>query len=666
MRRALAPKVQDPSAAVPTESFVSFDRIEELSSPCTSRSPSPCRSPSPSPSPSPNRSPRGKSPTSAIPRALVYCFALAWSGCGTAPRVPQAPRSASAPAASIEWLSYGAAPFERARETGRLVLLSVKTQWCHWCHVMNETTYRDPRVAELVGSRFVAVLADADADPFLAERYGAWGWPATIVLDASGHEIRAMRGYRSPDAFLRELRGALDDPRPRDVFAASGPPSAPLDGLEAAAHLATDQLDAMYDEQAEGWGRPQKYPFTAPVLLALLRPDPWPERATRTMAQYVRLIDPVWGGMYQYSVRGVWDRPHYKRIASVQAGALEALAEVLRATGETRWRAAARDIVRFLRDFLRTPEGAFSTSMDADLRVEGRAPMTGEAYFALDDAGRRALGIPRVDPTPHASTQGMLAAGLLRLASALPPDDALRREATDLARAAIAFAELHHFDARRGLFRHAPRDASERWYLADQVAMLRARLAWQHVTGDPREAARARELAEVVERTFCDARTGCVSQVPREGPLRPRVPIEENGRLAQSLAAIADLTADVGFEERARAYLSAAADAGEIRRSGRIVGDFLLGALLLRSERPMLHVVGPADDPRTSALFEASLRAADWRTRVERVPPDASRYPYPGRPCVYPCSLQACGRPVSDAEQVAPSLAAFRRAAGES
>src|ERR1700687_448255 len=86
---------------------------------------------------------------------------------------------------AIRWEGWSDGAFERARSQKRLVILDLVAVWCHWCHVMEETTYRDPRVVALLESRFVAVRVDQDARPDLSNRYEDYGWPATIVFDAS-------------------------------------------------------------------------------------------------------------------------------------------------------------------------------------------------------------------------------------------------------------------------------------------------------------------------------------------------------------------------------------------------------------------------------------------------------------------------------------------------
>src|SRR4051812_46837380 len=73
-------------------------------------------------------------------------------------------------AADIHWQVWSQAAFDEARATGRPVLLSLAAVWCHWCHVLDETTLSDPRVIELLNRAFVTLRVDADQRPDLEHR----------------------------------------------------------------------------------------------------------------------------------------------------------------------------------------------------------------------------------------------------------------------------------------------------------------------------------------------------------------------------------------------------------------------------------------------------------------------------------------------------------------
>jgi hypothetical protein len=46
---------------------------------------------------------------------------------------------------AIEWREWSNDIFAQAKKQNRFVLLDLGAVWCHWCHVMEEITYRDPK-----------------------------------------------------------------------------------------------------------------------------------------------------------------------------------------------------------------------------------------------------------------------------------------------------------------------------------------------------------------------------------------------------------------------------------------------------------------------------------------------------------------------------------------
>lgn len=114
----------------------------------------------------------------------------------------------------IDRQAWSETTFERARRENRFVLLDLEAVWCHWCHVMDRTTYRNPKVVQVIGSQFIAVKVDQDSHPALSRRYEEYGWPATVVFGPDGTEIAKRRGYLKPDIMLSYLEAVLADPSP--------------------------------------------------------------------------------------------------------------------------------------------------------------------------------------------------------------------------------------------------------------------------------------------------------------------------------------------------------------------------------------------------------------------------------------------------------------------
>src|SRR6185369_1806303 len=149
---------------------------------------------------------------------------------------------------------------------------------------------------------------------------------------------------------------------------------------------------AQFDRAHGGWGFTHKWLDPPSVEYALLRRAEGVSdadvMARKTLDAALALVDPVWGGVYQYSTGGDWKEPHFEKIMSFQAEDLRIYALAHATYGDARYRDAAQAIHRFLQSFLTGENGAFLTSMDADL-VQGEHSAE---YFALGDAERRKLG----------------------------------------------------------------------------------------------------------------------------------------------------------------------------------------------------------------------------------------------------------------------------------
>ena len=73
----------------------------------------------------------------------TWSCALALIAASCATHVPEEPAQ---PTLKIAWEPWSDAAFARAHAEHKLVLLDLQAVWCHWCHVMEETTYADPDV----------------------------------------------------------------------------------------------------------------------------------------------------------------------------------------------------------------------------------------------------------------------------------------------------------------------------------------------------------------------------------------------------------------------------------------------------------------------------------------------------------------------------------------
>ena len=514
--------------------------------------------------------------------------------CACAHPVPAPPRAAAhAPDPGVDitaarargaaqrftWEPWSPAAFARAAREHRFILVDGAAAWCHWCHVMDETTYRDAEVGEALRARFVAIRVDIDERPDLAERYGDWGWPATILLSPDAEELGKFRGYL-PAERLREI--LAETVAGTAAAEASGPAIAPPPRAEALPWIAARairDLDRLYDDEHGGWGFRVKAPIGDDAVFELRRAAHGDARAAARVAQTLdrqrAIVDPVWGGIYQYSVGGDWTEPHFEKLITYQARNLEAYARGYARGRDPAALAVARGIAGYLDRFLSAPDGGFYTNQDADVGAHGGRFVDGHTYYQRDNAGRRALGLPWIDTHVYARENGMAITALVALADATGDPAPLAR-----ARRAAERIASTHVGPEGEVWHDADRHDGP-LFLADCAELGLALVRLAEATGDAGTLARARAIAGTMDRRLLDPATGAywaqtVDQDAVGVFAHRRQPLEDNLAAARLLAALGRATGEPALRAQAERTLTAVLTPEALDRQGPWLGAALL------------------------------------------------------------------------------------------
>ena len=418
-----------------------------------------------------------------------------------------------------------------------------------------------------------------------------------------------------------------------------------------------------YDRQHGGFGEIQRFLHGDTLEWALERSRPlqrnvdtdtWRDVAARTLAGARRIIDPVWGGMYQYSDKVDWSGPHFEKLLNVQRDAMRAYVLAWQIGHDDADLKAARDIGRWLMDFMRSDSGAFYTSQDADVSHGEH----GDVFYAKGDAARRAGPQPPIDRNSYARENGWAIASLAALYD-VTGDKAL----LDAAVKAFDWT-LANRRAPNGGFGHG-RAADDDTHLGDTLAVAEAALALYRSTAERRYLALAAEFAEVIARDHRDPAGGFMVRQPEPGAkgvlARPVKQVDENVATTRLFNLLARDTGRADFRaaaEHGMRYLIALAE------DDLVVPGALLADRELSREPAHVTIVGAKDDPAAQALYAAArayptryLRI-EWLDRREGPLPVADiEYPEMPEAAAFACANGACSVPVFSPEQVARIVA---------
>jgi hypothetical protein len=437
------------------------------------------------------------------------------------------------------------------------------------------------------------------------------------------------------------------------------------------------------------------------------------------------MYDQLGGGFARYSVDRAWVVPHFEKMLYDNALLLRVYAHWWRVSGSPLAERVVRETAEFLLRDLRTADGGFASALDADTALDGRSAegatyvwtpaqlreIVGDddgawaaALLGVSEAGtfedgastlqlrqdpddpqrwaglrRRLLSARAMRPQPARDDKVVTAWNGLAIA-ALAGGGALLEEPSWI-EAAVTCADLLvrvHFDDHGRLVRTSRdgRPGRHPGVLEDHADAAEGFLALVSATGDPVWLSFAEQLLDVVLARFAAPDGGFYDTADDQtdqrlaGIRRPHDPTDNatpSGRSAAAgaLLTFAALTGSSAHREAAERAL-AGYDA-LVTQAPRSTGWALAVGEAATAGPAEVAVVGPADDPRTRALYLAAVRdASPGATVVAGDPADPASSSVPllagrplvdGRPAAYVCRGFVCQRPVTDPAGLTEALA---------
>jgi uncharacterized protein YyaL (SSP411 family) len=467
----------------------------------------------------------------------------------------------------IEWREWGSEAFEEAEATGRPVFLNLSAVWCHWCHLMDETTLSDPAVVTLLNEHLIPIRVDADRYPHIQDRYITGGWPTNAFLTSTGEVL--WSGTFTESAPLQEAaRGVITawserraefqleiERRRRALEAAHTRQTTTGLVRREAADDVVSAIHEAFDARNGGFGEAPKFPAgdVIELLYSLaLRADPDAlTMADRTLDGMLagELLDREGGGFFRYATSADWTAPRYEKLLEINALQLEAYSFGASVRGRPDWSEIAEQTVAWVEQQLALPNGLWAGSQYAE-----------DEYFSLSRASRAERNAPPIDDTTYTSWNAMWIAALAQAGGRLGRTAWIERAERALRTLTQSMTSpgglMYHYGEANG-------DRALDVLLADTFETARAQLAMFQATGNAEWLDEARALAHLIEKNFWAEDGGFYDRTRANDEVdalrfRER-PFEINARVARFLLDLSFVTRERGFRglaERTLALLS--------------------------------------------------------------------------------------------------------------
>ena len=295
----------------------------------------------------------------------------------------------------VDWYPWGDAAIQKARSENKLLLISIGYSACHWCHVMEKESFMDEGIADIMNTHFVCIKVDREERPDLDQVYmaavqlltGHGGWPLNCFALPGGEPVYGGTYFRPQEwqDVLKKLSAAYSsDPEKVKTHAEelkegvirmdliqikkeSGPfKPGPI-------KQAITKWKAVFDTSEGGNLGAPKFPL--PNSIEFLLQYEFYHKDTQIRDHVIRTLDKmmqggiydhVEGGFARYATDRYWRIPHFEKMLYDNAQMVSLYSKAYARTRLAGYRDVVRQTLDFLTEQMRSGDGGFYSSFDAD------------------------------------------------------------------------------------------------------------------------------------------------------------------------------------------------------------------------------------------------------------------------------------------------------------
>ena len=302
----------------------------------------------------------------------------------------------------VDWYPWGDEAFQKALELNKPIFLSIGYSTCHWCHVMEEESFEDEQVAQLLNDNFISIKVDREERPEIDHLYmtvcqamtGKGGWPLTIIMTPDKYPFFAGTYFPKKGRMGRpgmiELLPAISDAwvnKKDELIQSANQIKKYLidsnnkelgDQLNQSILTNTNsQFINRYDKTHGGFGTKPKFPSPHNLIYLLRYHNMSGDKTSLLMVektlQEMRLggiFDHVGFGFHRYSTDTEWILPHFEKMLYDQAMLTLAYTEAYQITNNQLYKDTAEEILYYVQRNMTDKRGGFYSAEDADSEGE--------------------------------------------------------------------------------------------------------------------------------------------------------------------------------------------------------------------------------------------------------------------------------------------------------
>ena len=297
----------------------------------------------------------------------------------------------------VDWYPWGEEAFAKARQENKPVFLSIGYSTCHWCHVMEEESFDNEDVAQVMNDLFVCIKVDRELHPDVDTFYmtavmmmqGQGGWPMSSFLT---HERKPFFGgtYFPPTQFIalmqrvNEVWHKQTDDIQQQADAISQNVSNAMAARQSLNEIGTNVIEIAaqsimnhHDPRFGGFGQAPKFP-NEPYLYFLLEYAIYSAdtsilnavTSTLHIQSCGGIYDQIGGGFHRYATDRNWLVPHFEKMLYNQANLSYVFTQAYQLTGNKDFKRIACETLDYVMREMTNEKGGIYSATDADSEGE--------------------------------------------------------------------------------------------------------------------------------------------------------------------------------------------------------------------------------------------------------------------------------------------------------
>jgi uncharacterized protein YyaL (SSP411 family) len=302
----------------------------------------------------------------------------------------------------VDWYPWNEQTLAKAKEEGKLLIISIGYSACHWCHVMENESFEDEQVAQVMNEHFINIKVDREERPDIDQVYmnavqlmqQRGGWPLNCIALPDGRPVWGGT-YFPKEQWIEKINQVANfyEQRPQDMLDYAQKLAKGIQQSELVSynkekpnfswHDLENTLDSWskkFDNKDGGPKRAPKFPIPNNYLFLMryahLKKD-------NKLSEYVQLTlekiawggiyDQVGGGFARYSTDKLWKVPHFEKMLYDNAQLVSLYSEAYSCYGKEMYKDIVEQTLAFVERELSHDNGAFYSALDADSEgVEGK------------------------------------------------------------------------------------------------------------------------------------------------------------------------------------------------------------------------------------------------------------------------------------------------------